>query len=436
MTADVRPIRTAAETALVEAFDAARARLQPSEIARRDAAFATLRDAGLPHRRVEEWKYTDLRAAMREARPVAAANDAATVAAAGAALAGHEGLAPARIVLVNGQHVPGLSDVSALAGVEVVPLSRAIAENHPLVGRLGEGRAPSANAAVALASAFADDGVILHVPAGTEAGTLHIAVHQQGEGHAAFARVLVVVEEGASVTVVETHTGAGAHQTASLVEFLVGDGATASHVKLQDEDRRSLHLGTLAVTLGAGAKLVSGGLARGAQLSRQQAFVTFAGADAHATIAGVMLAGGRRHMDTTLVVDHLAPGGESRERFKLVLADDARGVFQGRINVAREAQKTDGQMKADALLLGEGAEADLKPELEIFADDVLCAHGATAGDLDEELLFYLLARGIPRKEAETLLVTAFAGEALEVIADEALRERFADWAAQWLADRV
>jgi Fe-S cluster assembly protein SufD len=434
MTADIRPIRTMAETGLAAAFATVRGGLAPGEIARRDAAFALFHDSGLPHRRVEEWKYTDLRAAMREASPLAEPNGVATLGRAKAALAPLEGLASTRLVLVNGQYVKELS-TGASDGLDVLSLAEAITSGSPLLSRLGEAPAPAHNAAVALNTAFASDGLIIRVPADVAARPLHVAFHQDGD-HASYARVLVLVEAGASATVIETHTGIGTHQTNTLVEVIIGDGAKVSHVKLQDETRETLHLATLAAKLGADAGFVSTALAKGASLARQQVFITFAGEGSEVTLSGVTLAGGKRHLDTTLVVDHAVPNCASRERYKTVLNGQSRGVFQGKIVVRRHAQKTDGQMKSDALLLSDEAEADLKPELEIYADDVVCAHGATAGAIDDELLFYLLSRGIPRAEAESLLITAFVGEVFDLVEDEAVREHLETAAQAWLSDRV
>ena len=162
----------------------------------------------------------------------------------------------------------------------------------------------------------------------------------------------------------------------------------------------------------------------------------FAGSGAHMGVRGASLLSGRRHADVTLFLDHAVPGCESRELFKTVLADAARGVFQGKITVRPDAQKTDGRMMSQALLLSDDAEMDNKPELEIFADDVQCAHGATCGELDEEQLFYLMARGLPRADAEALMVEAFLVEALDLIADDGLREALSALAGEWLRGRT
>lgn len=432
MTADIQPIRTAAETALAELFAKVKAPLAPGEVARRDAAFAEFHKVGLPHRRVEEWKYTDLRAAMREAKPLAGPVGATEVAAARSVLSRFDGMSEARAVIINGHYVQDLAH--GANGVTVQALAAAIAESSDLLSSsLGAGGAPLSDPAVALNGAFASDGALIRIAANATA-KIHLGLHQEGD-HASYARVVILIGAGAEVELLETHTGSGSHQTNTMVEVVAGEGARIVHYKLQDEARETLHLATLAAKLGANVNFASTALARGASLARQQIYLTFAGEHSEATLAGVSLAGARRHLDTTLFVDHAVPHCNSRERYKTVLTDEARGVFQGKILVRRDAQKIDGQMKSDALLLSENAEMDLKPELEIYADDVVCAHGATAGAIDDELLFYLLSRGIPRIEAETLLITAFAGDVFDGIENEQVQELFLGVAKAWLANR-
>lgn len=431
MTADIQPIRTAAETALADLFAKVKAPLAPGEIARRDAAFSEFHKVGLPHRRVEEWKYTDLRAAMREAKLLASPLSAAEVAAAESVISRFDGMSEARAVIINGQYVEDFA--RRAADVTIESLAAGIAENSELLTGLGAGGAPASDPAVALNGAFASDGALITVAARATA-KIHLGLHQEGN-HAAYARVVVLIGAGAEVEILETHTGTGSHQTNTMVEIVVGEGARVVHYKLQNETRETLHLATLAAKLGPKVNFTSTSLNRGASLARQQIYLTFAGEHSEATLAGVSLAGARRHLDTTLFVDHSVPNCNSRERYKTVLTDEARGVFQGKILVRRDAQKTDGQMKSDALLLSENAEMDLKPELEIYADDVVCAHGATAGAIDDELLFYLLSRGIPRIEAETLLITAFAGEVFDGIENEQVKELFLGIAQSWLSNR-
>jgi len=170
----------------------------------------------------------------------------------------------------------------------------------------------------------------------------------------------------------------------------------------------------------------------GAALARNQVYVGFDGEGSSADVSGACLARDRQHCDTTLVVEHRVPSCASRELFKLVLDDEARGIFQGKVVVAPDAQKSDGKQMAQALLLSETAEFDSKPELEIFADDVVCGHGATSGQIDEDLLFYLESRGLPEPEARAMLIQAFVGEAFEVVDNEVLREAFNAASAAWL----
>jgi Fe-S cluster assembly protein SufD len=187
--------------------------------------------------------------------------------------------------------------------------------------------------------------------------------------------------------------------------------------------------------IGAGSSLQDVALTIGGAVVRNQLFVRFAGEDARLTANSATLIRQRQHVDTTLVIDHAVPGGFSRELNKAVLDDESRGVFQGKIIVAPGAQKTDGKMMSQALLLSERAEADHKPELEIFADNVQCGHGATAGALDQDLLFYVKARGLPQKEAEALLIGAFVGEAFETIEQQDIKEALMAIAQGWLGAR-
>jgi Fe-S cluster assembly protein SufD len=215
----------------------------------------------------------------------------------------------------------------------------------------------------------------------------------------------------------------------------VGDKANAEFVRLQADGNAAVHLSALLAEVGAGAELEIGGLTLGAAVSRHSSYLKLKGEHTNLRLSAANLLRGKQHGDTTLVVDHAVPNCTSRELFKTVLDETARGVVQGRINVHPAAQKTDARMSLGALLLSENAEADLKPELEIFADDVQCGHGATSGAIDKQLLFYLLARGIPRKQAEALLVQAFFGAALEQIAREDVREALIARAVAWLEAR-
>lgn len=431
MNADVRPIRTAAEMALADAFEAARHRL-PGD-AEFDAARARAMDAviaaGLPHRRIEQWKYTDLRTLLREIRDLATEPGAAEIEAAKEFAPQFDG---DTIVLVNGRIVPELSACELPEGVSVVYLGAALKG-----GKLAIADGVEGDFIRALNTAFVTDGVVLRVDAGVKLERpLHVASVQVGEAAFAHTRVSLSLGEGAEAMLIESQSGdAAAHQATSVVDLDVAAGATLAHVKVQDLGRESAALGSLQVRLGERARLDTVGFSVGAAVGRQDVRLTFTGAHASARVNAIALAGARRHLDTTLVVDHLAPGCDSRELLKTVLAGEARAVFQGKIVVEPQAQKTDGKMMMRALMLSEGPEADMKPELEIFADDVVCGHGATAGAIDEELLFYLRSRGIPEEEAQTLMVHAFLGEVIEMVPNEELREALSDRATVWLAER-
>ncbi|MFZ0607452.1 MAG: Fe-S cluster assembly protein SufD [Xanthobacteraceae bacterium] len=441
MNAGVATIKTAAETALARAFAEARARLPGDDAvaARRDAAFDVFAKDGLPHRRVEEWKYTDLRALMRDAKPLAAPPDAAAKALAKAAGTLIGDVETRRLVFVDGAFVAELSDVAGLeAGLTVGSLSQALAAGDPaLTAHLGK-LAPANDVAVALNTAFMGDGAVIRIAAGsTIERPLHLLFVASEKPAAAFVRSLIVIEHGARAMVIESHEGPPAtdYQVNAAVELFVGDEAHVDHVKLIGEGAEALHVSTLAAVVGARARFNSFSFVSGGAIVRNQLFLKFDGEGTVAAIRGASLLKGRQHADTTLVADHVAAACQSREVFKTVLDDEAHGVFQGRIIVRPHAQKTDGKMMTRALLLSERAEADNKPELEIFADDVQCGHGATSGALDGELKFYLMARGIPAAEAEALLIQAFLGEAIEGIEHAGLREALLDQVATWLKAR-
>jgi Fe-S cluster assembly protein SufD len=282
-------------------------------------------------------------------------------------------------------------------------------------------------------TAFKSGGVAFGVRAGRQiALPLHLDLRLVGEAAMATPRHLVYVGAGASLTLIETVCGTGGHHLNSACEIVLEDGARLTHLVINIAGRAALHVATRGVTLGAGAHYASFTLDEAIDFAREQSFVRFAGAGATLSLSGATLATARQHSDTTLVVSHDVPRCTSREMFRYALDGEARGVFQGKIVVKPHAQKTDGQMKADALMLCEGPEFDAKPELEIFADDVVCAHGATAGEIDEDLLFYLKARGLPEPQARALMVQAFIGQAVETIEDEVLRSIIEERVSHWL----
>jgi Fe-S cluster assembly protein SufD len=439
--AEVKVIKTAAESALAQSFDEARPSLPGGAAiaARRAAAFDLFAKEGLPHRRIEEWKYTDLRALMREAKPLASPPDASAKVQAKDAGRMLGDVGGRRLVFVDGAFVAEASDLANFEpGLAVGSLADALAEDSPLLSaHLGK-LAPASDVAVALNTAFMGDGAVIRVGArSTIERPLHLVFVATQKPAASFVRSLVVVEPGARVMLIESHEGpeASDYQVNAALELFVGDEAHVDHVKIVGEGSEALHVSTLAAAIGAKARFNAFTFTTGGAVVRNQLFLTFDGEDTVANIRGATLIKGRQHADTTLLANHAAGGCQSREVFKSVLDGEAHGVFQGRIIVRPGAQQTDAKMMTRALLLSEHAEMDNKPELEIFADDVQCGHGATAGALDEELKFYLMARGIPAAEAEALLIQAFVGEAIEGIEHAGLREALMDQVAAWLKAR-
>jgi Fe-S cluster assembly protein SufD len=437
--AELTLMKNAAEQQLAAEWQSAKARL-PGAAPLRAAAFERFASVGLPHRRVEEWKYTDLRALMRDARPLASPPDAAAKARAkdaGALLADIESR---RLVFVDGAFVLELSDLAQLEpGLSIQSMSQALAAGDPLVSKhLGKVVATN-DVAVALNTAFMGDGVVIRVGAGAAVERpLHLVFAATGEKPAAlFTRSLVVVEKGARVMLVESHEGADGrdYQVNTALELSVADDAHVDHIKITREGAKALHVSSLMADVGAHARFNTFVFTTGGAIVRNQLFLRFGGEGTVANIRGASLLKGRQHADTTLVVDHAVAECQSREVFKSVLDDESRGIFQGKIIVRPGAQKTDAKMASHALMLSEEAEADNKPELEIFADDVQCGHGATVGDLSEDLLFYLRARGIPMAEAEALLIQAFVGDAVGGIEHAGLREALMEAVGAWLKAR-
>ena len=432
MNADVRAIKTPAEQALNATFAAARASLPGKEaVAKlRQSAFERFDAAGLPHRRIEEWKYTDLRALMRDAKPLAEP-------------AGAKGTIPplagvdANIVaVVNGRYEAGLSNFKGDANVEIAELFDFAGRQSGY--RFGEGPGND-DIAVSLNTAFMTGGVAVRVNKAAAAGKpLHIAHVFSGKTAAAmYPRLVVIVEPGARLTLVESFSGPGGvdYQVNSALELAIGEGARIDHVRIGQDGNAALRISTMSVTVGAKATYNDFTFTIGGAVVRNQMFVRFGGEGTHASIGGATLIKHRQHVDNTLVINHAAGGCESRERFRTVLDNESHGVFQGKIIVEPHAQKTDAKMASHALLLSDAAEADNKPELEIFADDVQCGHGATAGALDRGLKFYLMSRGISEKESEALLIQAFVGEVMEQLADEKIRELLMGAAIEWLETR-
>jgi Fe-S cluster assembly protein SufD len=442
MNAEIRQIRTAAEQALLDTFAASKATLPGAGnvAALREAAFKVFEQQGLPHRRIEEWKYTDLRAVMRDAKPLAALPDAQAKARAKDAGQWLAKVGARRIVFVDGVFTPELSDLSALEkGLTIGSLADALVKADSATMRyLGRATSAKDDPAVTLNTAFMGDGAVIHIADGAVIERpLHLSFVTSDKAVSIFVRSLVVIGKGAKATLIESFEGPSGvdYQVNHALELSVGEGAEFDHVKIAHEGDKALHVGTLIADIAGKAKIGDFSFASGGAVVRNQIFMRLSGQHTNANISGASLLKNRQHADNTLVIDHAVPHCTSRETFKSVVDNEARSVFQGKIIVRPDAQKTDGKMATHALLLSEAAEADAKPELEIFADDVVCGHGATAGALDDDLLFYLRARGIPPKEAEALLIQAFIGDAVETIANEAVRDALMSEVERWLAAR-
>jgi Fe-S cluster assembly protein SufD len=405
----------------------------------RGQGFEAYERAGLPHRRIEEWKYTDLRALMREVLPLAAAPDAKALGRARKALKAQRIADVSALVLVDGAFVPELSDVAALGGGVSVRSLRDVLENDGNDARADLLLTKTTDAMISLNAALATDGVVMTIADGTALSRpIHIVHVATVPSASIVTRSHVRIGRGARATLVESFVaaeGAKAYQVNDAVILSVGDGAELSQVRLMADAPDAINVTSQILTVGAKVRLNLFNMTGSGGVSRLQGFITLAGEGADLAFNGVNLLKGTQHGDTTLVVDHAVPHCTSREVFRAVVDDRAHSVFQGRIIVRPDAQKTDGKMMTRALLLSDEAEADNKPELEIFADDVTCGHGATAGALDDSLLFYLRARGLPEKEAQALLIQAFVGEAIEAIADDQLRELAMSVAERWLEAR-
>jgi Fe-S cluster assembly protein SufD len=431
-------MKTPAETALAQAFESTKAVL-PGAVESRAQAFEQFAQRGLPHRRVEEFKYTDLRALLREAAPFAGTPSADEAKAALQSAKAFSGVEALQVPFVNGHFVREAVDFHGLPeNVEIVPLAEALSSGHDWLAHLSPIPWASENPVYQLNTTFMADGVMLRI-AGPVETPIHLRFITAASSAVATAtRVLVLVEDGASVTLLETHesTGGANHQPNDVVEMIAGDRTNVHHVRLNAEGDKALALSTLALKIGAEAFFNSINVVAGAATSRHQVFAVLNGENTNLRINGATMLKGTQHGDSTLVVEHAAPHCESRELFKTVIDNEATGVFQGKIIVPHHAQKTDGRMMSAALLLEEGGSMNNKPELEIFADDVQCAHGATCGQLDEDLLFYLMARGLPKKEAESLLVQAFLGEAVEFVENEGARDALIGTVEEWLRARA
>ncbi len=367
----------------------------------------------LPHRKMEDWRWTDLRQLVDKPYPprqtvVAAAKDVERLLKSSpfAKVAGP------RIVFVNGHYAAEHSQLKN----DIV--TSALTLEEPVL---------------TMNAAFATDGARLKISGTTDTPIELLFLATSADARTIATRNVIEIEKGAAATLIETHLGEGAYLSNSVTEIRVDDGARLDRIKVERESADAIHLSHAHTTLGKNAVFNDFTLTSGAKTNRQNGTVEFKGQGTEAKVSGAFMLGNKQHADTRLVIDHQVPHCTSRELFKCVMDENARGIFQGKVIVQRDAQKTDGKQSSHALLLSETAEFDAKPELEIFADDVVCGHGATSGDLNHDHLFYLMSRGIPPAEAKSLLIAAFVGEAFDLIAHEGIKEALVKFSNKWLS---
>ena len=405
--------------AFLQRYQGLRERL-PGDLALRDAAAERFGTDGLPGTKGEAWRYTSLRGLAETAfqEPLEAVSSSPDLG---------EGIPGPRLVLVDGRYQLGLSTLPD--GVAVTTFA-----DHPDFGRLPRLDAPM----VALNTMLAEDGVQLHVAVGVDAGTVElVSVALDGHRPVAFhPRHSIHLEAGAKLTVLEIARGEGAYLHNAVTEAVVAEGAALTHIRLQQEGEGAFHVNTTFAEVAAHGIYDAFVLTLGAKLARTEIHARLLGEGGAVHLNGAQLLGGQQHGDITTVVAHDAPGCASRQTVKNVLSDHSRGVFQGRIEVARVAQKTDGYQMNQALLLSPHAEINCKPQLEIYADDVKCSHGATVGELDADQLFYLRSRGIPEGEARAILVRSFLSEAMDPIQHEGARAMLERAIEQWWESRT
>lgn len=406
-----------------EAYAAALA--APASDAARRAARARLLAEGLPGPKREEWRFTPLRALVRIPF-VPASGDAVTAVPADVPrLSG-----AARIVLVNGRYRADLSDAPDDPAVRV----------HAADASVGAPDGKPWDLPLAVLNAAYMSGGVTVAASGAAARALHlVSIGAAGAGPAAFhPQVSISVTPGAALTVFETHTGlAGAPYFANPVANIsVGEGGHLRRYVLVREDGGAFHLATTVAAVARGASFDAFHLGIGGALVRQDLNVAFTGEGGAVRLNGAYALDGSSHHDFTTAMNHDVPACRSDQVFKGVVDGESRGVYQGRILVARHAQKTDAQQLHKALFLARGPQIDCKPELEIYADDVKCAHGAATGELDPDHLFYLAARGVDPAAARLLLVQGFLADALANVDDDAARAMFAAEIDAWLKRRA
>lgn len=402
----------------------------PGDPASRRAAFGRFEAAGLPTRRIEEWKFTGLDALARKIFSPAARQ--VKISLRRSDIPGLVNVPDAvHLVFVNGVFTAALSD-DRPAGVSLLSAALGRDDDAPLPLARGEGRGQSL---VALNAAFMTDGAVIQIGDGAAIDRPLALVFLSGDGAAVHTRNVISIGANAKARVVEVHAGiAGADAAFSntVTDVSLSAGASLVHVRIAAEGTGALHHSHTAVAIGKGAQYSGFALSTGGDLTRQESDIRFAAPDGTARLFGAYLGRGHQHMDHTTRVHHDHPGCKTEELFKGALDDHAHGVFQGLVHVAPGAVRTDARQRNMNLLLSDHAVADTKPELEILCDDVKCAHGATVGDLDADEIFYLRARGLDADTARRLLLAGYIDDLIGRLEDDALAVGLRTHTAAWL----
>jgi Fe-S cluster assembly protein SufD len=410
-------------TAFAEALEAVAGTPAPELLQElREKGRESFTSLGLPSRRQEEWRFTRLKGIEEGAFETATA------------VAPRIDVSPWRIsdtrllVFVDGIFSPDVSDIGDLPDGVVVSnlVIGATSESEPVAEHLGSLAPLEQHSFAALNSALVTDGALIHVPAGMKLETTIQLVFVSGldeRSTVSAPRILIVADEGSRATVVEQHLGNGASLSCPVSEIVLGEKAVVDHVIVQEEDRSAHHLAVRQVKLAEGSRYSAQAISLGGALSRTDIGVVLDGENAEASLDGLYLGHGNQQADTHLTMRHAAAHCDSHQLYKGILGGKAKAVFNGRIIVDQNSQKTDAKQSNRNLLLSDDAVVNSNPQLEIFADDVRCTHGSTIGQLDEEALFYLRSRGIGRDQAIQVLTRAFTGEILNRVPVAELRER-------------
>jgi Fe-S cluster assembly protein SufD len=402
----------------------------------REIAHDRLKNRGFPTARDEEWRYTDLRKLQKMVFSIGGADDGEP-----GVLLEKTQLAPSAkycMVFVNGvfseslTHIPQLPD-----GITIQPLAAALCDDTTILQKyLGTALPEEPHGFTSANSAYFRDGAFIRLgrDAVLDAPMELVFITSSGSPRVAHPRNLVLCEPNSSATIIERHISSEGQPCLNnpVTEIFADDGASLDHYKIQDEQAQGFHTGGLFIRQQRSSHVTSNNIALGSLLARTDLICSLDGPGAHIEMNGIVIGGGRQHIDNCTEVVHAAPSCTSDEFYKSVLDDRSRSVFRGRIVVAEDAQQTDANQQSRNLLLSSGSEADVKPQLEIYADDVKCAHGATVGQLDADATYYLRSRGLDEASARSLLTFAFANEVIERVPLAGIRAQL----SQHLAGRL